>query len=66
MNSLDADGDPQKVLAKAGVIASVLNHIDQVNQENNTSGNITAEELARRQEQNNKVDEVEVIGNFSK
>jgi hypothetical protein len=66
MNSLDADGDPQKVLAKAGVIASVLNHIDQVNQENNTSGNITAEELARRQEQSNKVDEVEVIGNFSK
>ena len=56
---LDAGTNPQKVLAVAGVMASVLNHIDQ--SINGTSRNITAEEMARRRDQSEKVDEVKVI-----
>ena len=55
LDSLISGGDPQKALALAGVFASVLDHVDS---NNSLSGNLTAEEMARRQQGSQKVDNV--------
>jgi hypothetical protein len=60
LDELIAGGDPRKALSMAGVIGSVLNHVDS---NSNTSRNMTADEMARRREESQKVDEVRIIGN---
>ncbi|XP_028402422.1 sperm receptor for egg jelly-like [Dendronephthya gigantea] len=54
LSKMIADGDPQKALAMAGVFASVLNHI---NGNDSTSGNLTAEEQERKNNESQQVDE---------
>lgn len=55
LSTMISNGDPQKALAMAGVFASVLNHIDS---NASTTGNLTAEEQAKKSNESQRVDEV--------
>ena len=58
LDDLVTNGDPQKALALAAVVSSVLNHVDH--QAGNTTGNLTDEEISKSREESQKIDKVRI------